>query len=159
MYGGSRKSLRVGVTIYFNTMETTNSVPAMQLPTNRGLLKMLLLGFITLGIYPLVVYSKISGEINLIASRHDGKQTMHYCLMVFVFSWLTLGIYPFVWCHKICGRVGKELERRGITYDFDASNFWLWNVLGSLIVIGPFIFIHKFMKAMNLLNEDYNQKG
>lgn len=50
-------------------METTNNMaPAQQLPTTRGLLKVLLLGVVTFGIYPIVVYSKISNEINLVAS-------------------------------------------------------------------------------------------
>jgi hypothetical protein len=53
----------------------------------------------------------------------------------------------------------NELVRRGIKYDFGASDFWLWNILGSLIFVGPFIYIHKRMKAMNLINADYNQKG
>ena len=140
-------------------MTTVHVKPAFQLPTQRGLLKIILLGFITFGIYPLVVYSKISEEINLIASPHDGKHTMHYCLIYFIFSWLTLGIAPFVWVHRICNRIGGEIKRRGLSYGFGAADFWLWGILGSLIVVGPFIFVHKFLKAMNLLNADYNQHG
>lgn len=138
---------------------TTTNVPAIQLPTNRGLLKLFLLGFITFGIYPIVVYSKISEEINLIATSHDGKRTTHYCLMCFVFSWLTFGIAPFIWFHNICNRIGTEIKRRGINYSFNAVDFWLWSIVGSLFVVGPFIFLYKWIKAMNLLNEDYNQKG
>ena len=124
--------------------------------TNRGLLKMILLGAITFGIYPIVVCSHISEEINVIASPHDSRHTMHYCLIFFIFSWLTLGIAGVVWNHRICDRIGNELKRRNIQYQFGASSFWLWEVLGSLIVIGPFVFIHKWMKAMNFLNADWN---
>ena len=124
--------------------------------TNRGLLKMILLGIITLGIYPIVVYSQISDEINVLASPHDGKHTMHYCLIFFLFSWLTLNIATLVWWHRISGRVGQELRRRNLQYSFGASDFWLWNILGSLIVIGPFVYIHKLMKAMNFINADRN---
>ena len=141
-------------------METTNNVaPVYKLPTNRGLLKMIFLGLITLGIYPLVVYSKISTEINTVAGRYDGLHTMHYCLIYFIFSWLTFGIVPIIWSHKICARIGNEIKRRGIFYDFGAADFWLWGILGSVIMVGPFIYVHKFMKAMNLMNADYNQKG
>lgn len=141
-------------------METTNNMaPAQQLPTTRGLLKMLLLGVVTFGIYPIVVYSKISSEINLVASKHDGLHTMHYCLVAFIFSWLTFGIVPIVWSHKICARMGNELKRRGIAYNFGAADFWLWGVLGICILVGPYVWIHKFLKAMNLINADYNQKG
>ena len=124
--------------------------------TNRGLLKMILLGIITFGIYPIVVYSQISEEINVLASPHDGRHTMHYCLIFFLFSWLTLNIATLVWWHRISGRVGQELRRRNLQYSFGASDFWLWNILGLLIVIGPFVYIHKLMKAMNFINADWN---
>ena len=135
------------------------TAPGVKLKTNRGLLKYLLLSLITFGIYGLVVMSAVSTDINLIASRHDGKKTTHFCLMAFVFSWLTLGIAPIVWYHKVSARVGKELDRRGIAYGFGAGSFWGWNVLGSLIVVGPFVYLHKMLKAMNLLSEDYNVNG
>lgn len=144
------------------TTETVNqapTTPVQQLKTNRGLLKYILLGIITLGIYPLVVMSCVSSDINVIASRYDGKKTMHYCLLYFIFSWLTFGIAPIVWYHKISARIGNELARRGISYSFGAGTFWGWNILGSLIGVGPFIYLHKLLKAMNLLSADYNVKG
>ena len=140
-------------------MENATNSPALQLRTSRGLLKMVLLGLVTLGIYPLVVESHIGEELNLIASPHDGKRTMHFCLIYFIFSWLTLGIVFFVWFHRTSNRMGDELKRRGIDYSFSATDFWLLDILGSLIIIGPFIYVAKRMKAMNLINEDYNQKG
>ena len=146
-------------------MEQTTQVqqpvkaPVRQLRTKRGLIKMILLDIITLGIYSLVVMSHISEEINLIATPHDGKKTMHFCLLFFIFSWLTFGIAPLVWHHRICNRMGNELVRRGISYKFGASSFWLWNILGILIVVGPLVFLHKFLKAQNLINADYNAKG
>ena len=42
---------------------------------------------------------------------------------------------------------------------FSAGSFWGWNVLGSLIVVGPFIYLHKMFKAMNLLAAHYNVNG
>lgn len=140
--------------------EITNTAPVLQLKTNRGLLKFILLSIITFGIYALVFYSKVSTDINLVASRYDGKKTMHYCLLVFIVAPITFGIGAIVWCHRISERIGNELIRRGIPYSFDASTFWLWNVLGSLLFgIGPFVYLHKLCKAMNLLSADYNVKG
>ena len=136
-----------------------NSAPVKQLKTNRGLLKLILLSIITLGIYPLVVMSVISTDINLIASRYDGKKTMHFCLLAFIFTGLTLGIAPIVWYHRISNRIGNELTRRGIGYSFGAGTFWGWSVLGSLIGIGPLVYTHKLLKAMNLLCADYNVNG
>ncbi len=127
--------------------------------TNYGMLKIILLSMITFGIYGLVVFSNMSTDINVIASKYDGKKTMHYCLLVFIFSWLTFGIAPIVWYHRISARIGKELARRGISYSFGAGSFWGWNVLGSLIVVGPFVYLHKLCKAMNLLGADYSVNG
>lgn len=139
--------------------QTNSTAPILQLKTKRGLLKFILLTLITCGIYALVFYSKISTDINLIASRYDGKKTMHYCLLTFIVAPITLGIGGIVWCHRISNRIGNELSRRGIGYSFGASTFWLWNVLGSLIFIGPFVYLHKLCKSMNLLCADYNVNG
>ena len=140
--------------------EQVNSVhPAFQLRTHRGLAKYFFFSILTLGIYAIVVESHISEELNLIASKHDGRHTMHYCLIYFIFSWLTLGIANLVWYHRTSDRMNGELVRRGIDYDFGASDFWLWDIFGALILIGPFIYIHKRMKAMNLINADYNVNG
>lgn len=136
-----------------------NTVPVYKLKTNRGLIKYILLGIITFGIYPLVLMSCISSDINLIASKYDGKKTMHFCLLAFIFSWLTFGIAPIVWYHRISARIGAELARRNIAYSFGAGSFWGWNVLGSFIFVGPFIYLHKLCKAMNLLSENYNING
>lgn len=135
------------------------TAPAGQLKTNRGLLKFILLNIITLGIYSLVIFSGISSDINVIASRYDGKKTMHFCLLFFLVGPITLGIADIVWFHRISNRIGNELKRRQIAYSFSASDYWLWNVLGAAIVIGPFVYLHKLFKAMNMLSENYNING
>ena len=165
--------------------------PACRLPTRRGLGKMILLGIVTCLLYPMVILSRISEEINMVASRHDGKRTMNFLWMP-ILSALTLGVYGFVWIHKLCNRIGNELSRREISYKFGAGAFWLWNFLwgmlcsvvtavavmillqtynmqivayvagavgGLLSCVGPFVFTHKLMRATNLMNADYNEKG
>lgn len=140
-------------------MSYENPAPARQLSTDRGMVTFILLSIITCGIYPLVVTSRISEEINLLASPHDGRNTMHYCLLFFLVGPITMGIATFVWYHNISERIGNELERRGIDYNFGASDYWLWNILGSWIVIGPFVYLHKMLTAMNKLNAHYNMYG
>ena len=145
-----------------NTVNTTtpvNTAPVGQLKTNKGLLKTILLSLITLGIYPLVVMSSVSNDINIVASRYDGKKTMHFCLLMFIVAPITLGIAGIVWCHKISNRIGGELKRRGVDYSFGAVDYWLWYVLGTLIVIGPFVYLHKMFKAVNKMNAHYNVNG
>ena len=135
------------------------AAPAVQLSTNRSLLKYILLGIITLGIYNIVVMSEVSTDINLIATKYDGKKTMHFCLVFFLFSWLTLGLFYPVWFHMLSARISDELKRRNIDYEFGAKTYWLWGVLGAFIIAGPFVYLHKLLNSMNLLAADYNAKG
>ncbi len=136
-----------------------STAPANQLKTNRALWKCILLGPITLGIYPLVVMVKASKDINTIASKYDGKKTMNF-FVVCLLSAITLGILPLVWCTKFFGRIGNEIKRRGIDYKIGKGTFWGWGIFGSLLCcIGPIVCGHKFFKAMNLLSKDYNAKG
>lgn len=141
-------------------METQTPVtPVQQLRTNRGFWKTFFFSIITLGIYPIVMYTHIANEVNLVA-KSDGKKTMHYCLMFFVIAPITLGIGSLVWTHRICSRMGNQLMARGIDYKFGAGTFWGWGFFGSLLCgIGPLIFTAKMLKAMNLININYNQNN
>ena len=139
--------------------EQVYSAPVNQLKTNRGWLKLILLSLITFGIYGIIFYTKLANDVNTIASRYDGKKTMHYCLLMFVIAPITCGIAGIVWCHRISARIGNELSRRGIAYKFGAGSYWGWNTLGLLIGIGPIIYLHKLCKSMNLLCADYNARG
>ena len=130
----------------------------MTLRTNRGLLKYILLSMITFGIYGLICLMNVGNDMNTIATKHDGKKTMNYILVVLL-SMITLGIPMIVWMHKISARIGDELDQRGIMASFGAKQFWLWCVLGSLILVGPLVYFHKFFKCVNLLAEDYNTSG
>lgn len=129
------------------------------LKANFGLLKLILLTPITFGIYAIVVYARVGNRLNTIAGRYDNRTTMSYWLLVLIVSPLTLGIGSIVWFHRMSGRVGAELSRRRIAYSFGAGSYWLWNVLGILIVIGPFVYCYKLFHAMNLLIENYNENG
>ena len=141
-------------------METmVKTAPVGQLKTNKGLIKTILLSLITFGIYSLVVMSAVSSEVNIVASRYDGRKTMHFCLLLFIVAPLTMGIAAIVWYHRISNRIGAELKRRGVAYSFSAADVWIWNVLGSLIVIGPLVYVHKLFKATNKMNADYNVNG
>ena len=123
--------------------------------TNRGLLKFLLLSLITFGIYGIVVMTHISMEIDTIASPRDHKNTMNYLLVFFFLGPITLGIYTLIWNHNLSKRIGEELKARDLGYEFGSSDFWGWGFLGSLILIGPFVYLHKLLKSMNLINESY----
>jgi len=133
--------------------------PIAPLRTNRSLAKMIFLSLITFGIYGLWLMTTVSTDINTIASRYDGKKTMHFLLLLFIIGPITLCIGYLVWNHRLANRIGAELQRRSIAYPISASSFWGWGFFGTLIVVGPFIYYHKILTGMNLLSESYNQIG
>ena len=100
----------------------------IQLPTRRGLGKMIIFSLLTCGIYPVVIWSRLVTEVNITASRYDGKRTLSFFGMLFLAP-LTLGILPIVWAHKLCNRIGAELKRRDLDFTFGAKDFWLWDML------------------------------
>lgn len=151
--GGYSQGGNVQVNYYQNSYP-----PVRQLPTNRGLVKLFFFSLLTLGIYDLIFCCRFGEDTNIIASRYDGKKTMHFLLMTLL-TVLTCGIAGLVWWHRLSSRIGNELKRRGIYYSFGAGSFWLWNTLGLLIIIGPIVYFGKLCRALNLLSENYNIRG
>jgi len=133
--------------------------PVGQLKTNRSLLMLILLSIVTFGIYGIIFWYHASRDLNLIASRYDGKTTMNYALLVFLIAPITLGIGALVWEHKYSNRMGEELARRNIDYKISAADFWIWSVLLGFTIVCPFIFINRQITAMNKLSENYNING
>ena len=129
----------------------------LPLRTERSFAAYFFLNIITLGIYSLVQVCHISEEINLVASEHDGKHTMNF-IWVFLFGIFTCYIANIIWYHRISNRIGDELRRRGVPSDFGADTWWLWYIVGSMIYIGPYVYIYKRIHAMNQLNELYNRE-
>jgi len=145
--------------IQVSQQENPHSIrPVGQLNTTRGLAKVFFLGIITLGIYPMVFYCNVTTDINIIAHRYDGRKTLHYLAMSML-ALLTLGVIYFVWAHKLCDRIRNEQKRRLGHYTIAPSTFWLWNILGALILVGPFIYIYKLAHSMNSIAAHYNENG
>lgn len=133
--------------------------PFRPMATDRGMLKFVLLNLVTCGIYSLFFFSTLGEDLNFIAKPRDGKNTMHFCLMYFIVGPLTCEIYSIIWFHNLSARIGNEARARGISTSFGAGSFWLWNVLGSLILVGPFIYLYQLCDTMNAISADYNRNG
>lgn len=131
---------------------------AILLTTNRAWWKMLLLGIVTLGIYPMIAQELMVHDLNLAASRSDGKRTFSPLLAGFLGA-ITLFIYVFVWEHQYSNRLGNECCRRGINYNVSAFHFWIFGILLSFTIVCPVIYLHKKIKATNLINADFNSRG
>lgn len=134
------------------------AIPARQLKTDRNMWVVMLLTIVTCGIYGIIFYTSLAQDLNLIAQR-DGKKTMNYCLVFFLLGPITCGIFTLIWMHGVSQRVGDTARARGINTEFGSGTFWLWNVLGSMICVGPFIYMHKLCQTMNAACENYNRMG
>ena len=142
-----------------NNPYSQQAAPITPIKADRGFGMYLLLSLVTCGIYHLVIMTVYSSDINTIASRYDGRNTMNFCLVAFILGPLTGSIFTFIWHHTFSERIGIELKRRNISYEFGASTFWLWYVLGALILVGPFVYMYKLIQSMNMLAASYNQYG
>lgn len=141
-----------------NELAAEVNPPKIKLRTNYSFAKTILLSIITLGIYGLVVYCRTVKDVNTVCSMHDNKKTMGF-IPALLLSIPTLGIVMLVWQHRIANRIGTELARRNLTVKLGAKDFWCWNILGAVILIGPFVYGSKYFKAVNAMNQSYNNIG
>lgn len=126
-----------------------------RLPTNKNIYKTIGLSILTLGIYSVYVMASVSHNINKAAPTK--KRTMNYLKVCFLLAPLTLGVAMLVWKYRLAKKLDGELVERNIDYMFTKGDFWLWNVLGIIVLIGPIVFTHKILKATNLINKEYNK--
>ena len=130
-------------------------VQRAKLPTDRAMWKLMILSILTLGIYRIVFFIPFSFDLRKI-SPHDYSKQMNYMWAHFL-GLFTLTVVVDIWHYQTARSVSEALEYRRIDYEFGTGDFWKWFLLGSLILVGPFIYFHKLCKAMNLLCRHYNE--
>ena len=128
------------------------------LKTNRQMWKLMLFNILTLGIYSILFFIPFSFDIDKAAPKRDGSKTFNY-LFAYVLAMITGNIAMFVWFFHITQRIEDALAQRGIEYSLSMGDFWGWYVLGSFILVGPFVYFHKLCTAMNLLCADFNERN
>lgn len=126
------------------------------LRTDRKMWKMMLLHLLTFGISSIFFFIPLADELEKISPARERHKLMNYGI-AYIASLITASIVLVIWFHSLSQRIEEVLAERGIAYDFGANTFWGWYFLGSLIIVGPFIYMHKLCTAMNLLCEDYNK--
>jgi CBS domain containing-hemolysin-like protein len=80
-------------------------------------------------------------------------------IITLILSYFTLAIVLDIWFYQITERVEEALDKCNIKYEFSTSDFWTYYILGSFVLVGPFIYMHKLCTAMNLLCEHYNNEN
>ena len=127
----------------------------VKLKTDRQMWKLMLFNVLTLGLYSIFFFIPFSFDVDKV-SKNEGEKTMNY-LLAHILASFTFSIVVDIWHFHIAERVENALSDREINYDFGTNDFWLWFILGSLILVGPFVYFHKLCTAMNLLCKDYNE--
>ncbi|MBQ8416920.1 MAG: DUF4234 domain-containing protein [Clostridia bacterium] len=138
----------------YDDEEKEHKQPKLQ--TNRSMWKLMFLSIVTLGIYSIFFFIPFSFDIDKVSPKDDHSKTMNF-VFAYILSLFTFSIVLDFWHYEIAGRIEEALSNRNINYNFQTKDFWCWLVLGSLILVGPFVYFHRLCKAMNLLCEDYNQ--
>ena len=126
------------------------------LKTDRNGWKFILLNILTLGIYSILFFIPLSFDLDKAAPKRDRSRTPNF-LMVYILSLFTFSIFLLVWHYHVADRIDDALAERKIPYDFGTNTFWTWYFFGSLILVGPFVYVYKLCTAMNLLCEKYNE--
>jgi hypothetical protein len=128
----------------------------LRLNDNRGLLKYLLLSIITIGIYPLYFFHVAAKEIN-IACKEDGGNTFGF-LVTFLLGLVTGGLFYLVWYVLLVSRMNDFLGTKGKEQRVSVLGFLLWDTIGVLILVGPFIAFYQMLHTMNDCTSLYNNK-
>ena len=122
----------------------------------RGLVGLIILSIITLGIYGLYWIYKLAKDVNKICDG-DGKKTgglLKYILLGII----TFGIYDFVWVYMLGDRLQDNAPKYGLNVKESGGIILLWLLLGSFIIVGPFIALYIIIKNTNALAAEYNKK-
>jgi hypothetical protein len=71
---------------------------------------------------------------------------------------ITFGIYNLAWLYMLGDRLQDNAPKYNLSFKESGGTVLLWYILGSFIIIGPFIALHIIIKNTNALADEYNKK-
>ena len=122
---------------------------------NRSMIVVILLSLVTLGIYGLIFTHNYAKDMNQVCEG-DGQKTGGLAAVILL-SMVTCGIYGYYWIYKVGDRIAINSAKRSIPCKTSGGNLLLWTLFGGLIIIGPFVVLHKMCEGLNGLCADYNR--
>ncbi len=127
--------------------------------TNRGLVKVIFLGLITLGIYDLVVLTRLGKDLNRIKEKLDisGKKLMHFVGALFL-SIITLGIPLIIWEIKMPTRIYFYADKTGIKKKGSLLSYFIFTLVLSFTAVFPLIALARLLKTANRVCQWYNDQ-
>jgi heme/copper-type cytochrome/quinol oxidase subunit 2 len=100
---------------------------------------------------------KLAKDVNTLCGG-DGKKTRGLLFFLFI-GFITLGIYNWFWVFMLGDRLQDNAPRYGLSFKESGGVILLWMILGSFIIVGPFIAWYIIIKNTNALAEAYNTNG
>ncbi|MCL2194015.1 MAG: DUF4234 domain-containing protein [Treponema sp.] len=122
----------------------------------RSIVRYILFGLLTAGIYWLYWYYKLAKDVNAMCEG-DGKETAGL-LKLMLLSLVTFGIYFYIWLFMLGDRLQDAAPKYDITIKESGSTLLLWWLLGVVIVVGPYIAVYLIIRNTNAMVENYNKK-
>lgn len=114
----------------------------MELIKKRSLMSFIVFNTLTLGIYGIVIFDRISRDIEKICEG-DGKRQMRY-VFVWLLSGITLGIFPLIWEYRQMERLADNAYRYGIKVRFNENHYiliWIFRLFLPNILL-TFLFFY-----------------
>ena len=117
----------------------------------KSIVKFYFFSIITLGIYGLVTWSKVSKEVEILCEG-DGKKTMKH-FPAWILTLITAGIFGIIWKAKLAERLCENAERYELKFSESGKLVGLFSVL--CYPLAHFILLKNFNKMVIAFNE-YN---
>lgn len=119
----------------------------------RSMFGYIVLSVLTLGIYHIVFWTKISKDVNALCEG-DGSKTMKY-----IYCWLlnlvTFGISGFVWKYKLAKRLQNNAARYDLKFSESGALVVVLAIVFALFPVAQAVLVKNF-NAMAVAYNEYN---
>ena len=121
----------------------------------RDLVKLIVFGLITCGIYSIFFWYRYAEDMNIVCDG-DGEHTTNFIAAILL-SIITCGIYQFYYFYKIGNRLARNAPRYGLQFQENGTTILMWEIFASFLCgLGVWISWHIMIKNMNALAAAYN---
>ena len=119
----------------------------------RSMFSYIILSILTLGIYHIVFWTKLSKDVNALCEG-DGKKTMKY-VFCFLLNIVTVGIFGFVWKYKLAKRLQENATRYDLKFSESGALVVVLAIVFALFPVAQFVLVKNFNRMAVAYNE-YN---
>ena len=119
----------------------------------RSMFTYIVLSVLTLGIYHIVFWTKLSKDVNALCEG-DGKKTMKY-VFCFLLNIVTVGIFGFIWKFKLAKRLQENAARYDLKFSEGGALVVVLAIVFAFFPVAQFVLVKNFNRMAVAYNE-YN---